>query len=336
MLKVKFSLLFTTLLFTLNPGFADEIKPGVYRTPDARFENLPGYDFAPNYQYIEGYRIHYVDEGPADGPVVLLLHGEPSWSYLYRKMIPVFVDAGYRAIAPDLLGFGKSDKPADRDDYSYAGQINVIAQLITQMGLTDISAFFQDWGGLIGLRVVAENPDLFKQVAIGNTTLPAGPGEDGIIIGQEFDSINADVRLEEGDGFPEWLRYSQQVPELNASFLLQWGTVSNLPSNVIDAYDAPFPDSRYKSGIRVMPTLVQSQNATNREAWGVLGSWEKPFLTTFSDSDPILGQAYPPFQQNVPGAEDQPHTTITAAGHFLQEDKGEELAAYLVNWFSGN
>jgi len=240
------------LILISTPIFGDEVKPGVFRTPESRFENLPGYGFQPNYQYIDGYRIHYLDEGPADAPVVLLLHGEPSWSYLYRKMIPVFVEAGYRAIAPDLLGFGKSDKPADRADYSYAGQVNIIAQLISEMGLSDISAFFQDWGGLIGLRVVAENPELFAQVAIGNTTLPAGPGEDGIILGQEFNSINPDVRLEEGDGFPQWLQYSQQVPELNASFLLQWGTVSTLEDAVLAAYDAPFPDSRYKAGIRVM------------------------------------------------------------------------------------
>lgn len=334
-LKNIFQVLFI-FTFAVTPSFGDEIKPGVFRTPDSRFENIPGYDFEPNYQYIDGYRIHYVDEGPTDAPVVLLLHGEPSWSYLYRKMIPVFVEAGYRTIAPDLLGFGKSDKPADRADYSYAGQVNIITQLINDMGLSDISAFFQDWGGLIGLRVVAENPDLFIQVAIGNTTLPAGPGDDGLILGQEFSSINPDVRLEEGDGFPQWLQYSQQVPELNASYLLQWGTVSTLEDSVLNAYDAPFPDSRYKAGIRVMPTLVQSQNATNREAWSVFAAWDKPFLTTFSDSDPILGEAYPPFQQNVPGAQSQPHTTITSAGHFLQEEKGEELANYLVNWFSSH
>lgn len=319
---------------TCIPVIADEVKPGVYRTPDEHFANLPGYDFQANYQYIDGYRIHYVDEGPENGPVVLLLHGEPSWSYLYRKMIPIFAEAGYRTIAPDLLGFGKSDKPADRGDYSYAGHVEIITTLIDEMGLTDISAFFQDWGGLIGLRVVAENPDRFKQVAIGNTTLPAGPGEDGIIMGQEFDTINPDVRLEEGDGFMEWLQYSQQAPELNASFLLQWGTVSELSADVLAAYDAPFPDSRYKAGARVMPTLVQSQNATNREAWNSLAGWNKPFLTAFSDKDPLLSQAYPPFQQNVPGALGQPHTTIMDAGHFLQEEKGEELATYLLDWFS--
>ena len=316
-----------------NFSLADEVKPGVFRTPDARFAQLPGYDFEPNYQYIDGYRIHYLDEGPIDGPVVLLLHGEPSWSYLYRKMIPVFVEAGYRTIVPDLLGFGRSDKPAERSDYSYAGQVSTINKLITELDLGGISAFFQDWGGLIGLRVVAENQDRFIRVAIGNTTLPAGPGEDGIILGAEFDSFNADVRLEPGDGFPQWLQYSQQVPELNASFLLQWGTVSNLAPEILAAYDAPFPDARYKSGIRVMPTLVQSQNTTNRQAWTVFDSWEKPFLTTFSDSDPILGNAYPPFQQRIPGAQGQPHTTITQAGHFLQEDKGEQLASYLVEWF---
>jgi haloalkane dehalogenase len=320
-------------LFSFGTSNADEIKPGVYRTPDDRFENLPGYDFESNYQYIDGYRIHYLDEGPRTGPVVLLIHGEPSWSYLYRKMIPVFVDAGYRTIVPDLLGFGRSDKPVSRSDYSYSGQVSIISQLITDLDLSEISAFFQDWGGLVGLRVVTEYPDRFTHVAVGNTAFPAGPGEDGIIIGAEFDSVNSDVRLQPGDGFPEWLRYSQQVPELQASFVVQWGTVRTLPPEVLAAYDAPFPDDRYKAGSRVMPTLVRSQIATNREAWTVLENWEKPFLTTFSDSDPITRGGYTPFQQRIPGAQDQPHTTVSEAGHFLQEDTGNELANYLVEWF---
>ncbi|HAJ75563.1 MAG TPA: haloalkane dehalogenase [Gammaproteobacteria bacterium] len=309
------------------------MKPGVFRTPDARFDDLPGFDFEANYQYIDGYRIHYLDEGPVNGPVVLLLHGEPSWSYLYRKMIPVFVDAGYRTVVPDLLGFGKSDKPANRATYSYQGQVDIINQLVSELDLNDMSAFFQDWGGLVGLRVVAENPERFLRVAIGNTGFPVGPGEDGIIIGTQFASPNSDARLEPGSGFLQWLRYSQEVPVLDASFVVQWGTVSTLAPEVLAAYAAPFPDSRYMAGARVMPTLVQSQIATNRAAWAVLQNWQKPFLTTFSDSDPITNGGDQRFQQAIAGASGQNHTTIQSAGHFLQEDKGEELASYLVSWF---
>jgi|TARA_B100000315_G_scaffold174203_1_gene162619 haloalkane dehalogenase len=321
------------LIFSFQPSEGDEIKPGVFRTPDARFDDLPGFDFEANYQYIDGYRIHYLDEGPVNGPVVLLLHGEPSWSYLYRKMIPVFVDAGYRTVVPDLLGFGKSDKPANRATYSYQGQVDIINQLVSELDLNDMSAFFQDWGGLVGLRVVAENPERFLRVAIGNTGFPVGPGEDGIIIGTQFASPNSDARLEPGSGFLQWLRYSQEVPVLDASFVVQWGTVSTLAPEVLAAYAAPFPDSRYMAGARVMPTLVQSQIATNRAAWAVLQNWQKPFLTTFSDSDPITNGGDQRFQQAIAGASGQNHTTIQSAGHFLQEDKGEELASYLVSWF---
>lgn len=313
---------------------ADEIKPGVFRTPDSRFENLPGYNFEPNYLMIEGLRVHYLDEGPKDGPIVLLMHGEPSWSYLYRKMIPVFTNAGYRVIAPDLVGFGRSDKPADRLAHSYLFHVDIMTQLIKSLELSKINGFFQDWGGLIGLRLVTENEALFARVAAGNTGLPEGPGDDGLIIGNQFTAMDPAAKLEKTDGFQSWLRYSQVTPVLNASYVLQYGTVNELPDAILDAYDAPFPDDRYKAGPRVMPTLVASQNATNRERWKVLENWSKPFLTTFSDSDPILGNGYIPFRERVPGSKNQPHTTIIGAGHFLQEDKGEELATLLADWFS--
>lgn len=324
---------FNLALLAIGQVNADEIRPGVFRTPDSQFANLPGYDFAPNYLTINGLRVHYLDEGPKDGPVVLLLHGEPSWSYLYRKMIPVFTAAGYRSIAPDLVGFGRSDKPADRAAHSYNFHVDVITQLVRELELDQIHAFFQDWGGLIGLRIVTENEGLFEKVAVGNTALPEGPGEDGLIIGNQFTEMDANAKLEKTDGFPQWLRYSQVIPVLNASYVLQYGTVMQLPSSILDAYDAPFPDDRYKAGPRVMPTLVASQNATNSERWKVLENWSKPFLTAFSDSDPILGNGFAPFRERVPGSKNQPHTTVTAAGHFLQEDKGQELAKTLVDWF---
>lgn len=320
-------------LCVCGTSLADEVYPGVFRTPTARFADLPGYDFKPNYRVIQGYRVHYLDEGPSDGDVVLLLHGEPSWSYLYRKMIPVFTAAGYRVIAPDLVGFGKSDKPALRSDHSYPFHVAVVTELIEKLKLADISAFFQDWGGLIGLRVLTENPERFARVAIGNTTLPVGQLPDGAILGQEFTEFDSDARLEKEDGFEAWLRYSQVTPELYASYILQYGTVQELPADIMAAYDAPFPDARYKAGPRVMPTLVASQHQTNLLRWQVLATWQKPFLTTFSDSDPVLGEAYGIFQENVPGALGQPHITVEQAGHFLQEDKGEELATYLVQWY---
>lgn len=338
--SMKFCRLAATCALLCLPTFiglqavADEIKPGVFRTPDSQFANLPGYDFAPNYLTINGLRVHYLDEGPKDGPVVLLLHGEPSWSYLYRKMIPVFTAAGYRSIAPDLVGFGRSDKPADRAAHSYSFHVDVITQLVRKLELKQIHAFFQDWGGLIGLRILTENQDLFAKVAVGNTALPEGPGEDGLVIGNQFTEMDANAKLEKTDGFPQWLRYSQVIPVLNASYVLQYGTVIELPSTILDAYDAPFPDDRYKAGPRVLPTLVASQNATNSARWEVLENWSKPFLTAFSDSDPILGEGFVAFRERVPGSKNQPHTTIMAAGHFLQEDKGGELASILVAWFS--
>lgn len=330
----KLKIFVITLIVGFSSSQADEVKPGIFRTPDARFENLSEYDFEPNYQYIDGYRIHYLDEGPSEGPVVLLIHGEPSWSYLYRKMIPVFVAAGYRTIVPDLLGFGKSDKPADRGDYSYQGMVDIIDQLITELELRDVSAFYQDWGGLVGLRVSAENEERFAKIAIGNTGLPAGEGDDGLIIGTQFSTANPDIRIESIENFQHWLRFSQSVPVLDIGEIMQWGTVNELSAAEIAAYNAPFPDDRYKAGARVMPTLVQSQMATNRGTWAVYANWQKPFLTTFSDSDPITTGGERVFQHRVPGARGQRHTIITEASHFLQEDKGEELAEYLVEWFA--
>ena len=330
--------LLTALLFVLGnlvltSAHSDEIKPGVFRTPDRYFENLPGYDFEPNYMEISGYRLHYLDEGPTSGPVVLLFHGEPTWSYLYRKMIPIFTDAGYRVLAPDLIGFGRSDKPASRQDYSYQMHVDIMTEFVARSGLREINAFFQDWGGLIGLRIVAANPDWFARVAAGNTGFPLAPGDDGIIRGGEFTEIDPQATMEKDDNFQDWLKFSQTVPDLQAGYFVQWGTMLNLPADILAAYDAPFPSAEYKAGARVFPTLVFSQNATNRAAWESLEKFEKPFLTTFSDSDSLSTNGFVRFRERIPGAQNQPHTTITNARHFLQEDKGEELANYLISWF---
>jgi haloalkane dehalogenase len=292
----------------------------VIRTPDERFKNLPGYDFAPHYVEAAGLRLHYVDEGPPQADPVLLLHGEPSWSYLYRKMIPVMTSAGHRAIAPDLVGFGRSDKLVKREDYSYQMHVDSITAFIQALDLQHITLVGQDWGGLIGLRVAAENPDRFARLVVANTGLPTG-----------------DQPMTEA--FLRWQKYSQTVENFHAGGIVKGACRTELPAEVIAAYDAPFPDDRYKAGARQFPLLVPTKPddpaaAANRRAWEVLRRWEKPLLTAFSDSDPVTRGGERVFQKLVPGAQGQMHTTITGAGHFLQEDKGEELAKVVVDFMA--
>jgi haloalkane dehalogenase len=293
------------------------------RTPDERFKGLPGYDFDPNYVSVPDgedreLRVHYIDEGPSDGQIVLLMHGEPSWSYLYRKMIPVFADAGYRAIAPDLIGFGRSDKPTKRADYTYKRHVNWMVVFFEAIDLRAATLVGQDWGGLIGLRLVAEHPDRFARVVAANTFLPTG-----------------DYPL--GEGFMRWQKYSQETPNFHAGGIIKGGCRTELSREVIEAYNAPFPDDTYKEGARQFPVLVPTRpddpaSEANRAAWKALGEWHKPFLCAFSDEDPVTRGADRLFQKMVPGTADQPHTTIQGGGHFLQEDKGEELAQVIVDW----
>jgi len=293
------------------------------RTPDACFENLPDYSFEPHYLMVEDdeggeLRVHYLDEGPADADPVLLLHGEPSWCYLYRKMIPILVAAGHRVIAPDLVGFGRSDKPDKRDDYTYKRHVGWMQSLLDQLQLDGITLVCQDWGGLIGLRLVAENTQKFSRVIAANTMLPTGDHNPG-------------------EAFEQWKKFSQQVPEFNSGDIIKGGTTTELPQAVIDAYNAPFPDERYKEGARQFPTLVPASTdnpatQANREAWKVLGAWDKPFLTAFSDSDPIMAGGDKLMQKLIPGCKGQAHTTIKNGGHFLQEDQGETLAEVVVTF----
>lgn len=294
----------------------------ILRTPDEQFANLPDYPFEPHYVEVDGLRIHYVDEGPADAEPVLLLHGEPSWSYLYRKMIPVITAAGYRAIVPDLVGFGRSDKPAQREDYTYQRHVDWITGFIEALDLRNITLVGQDWGGLIGLRVAAEQEGRFARIVAANTGLPTG-----------------DRSM--GPAFLAWQRYSQEVPDFHVGGIIKGGCASDLTPEIIAAYDAPFPDDRYKAGARQFPMLVPTAPddpaaPANRRAWEVLTRWEKPFLTAFSDSDPITHGSDRVFQQLVPGTKNQPHTTISGAGHFLQEDKGPELAGVIVDFMARN
>lgn len=288
------------------------------RTPDERFDNLPGYDFDPNYVDVDGLRMHYVDEGPRDGAVVLLLHGEPSWSYLYRHMIPPLAKAGLRVIAPDLIGFGKSDKPVRKSDYSYAIHVDWMRHFIESLNLSDVTLFCQDWGSLIGLRVAAESGHRFAGIALGNGGLPTG----------DQDMPRA---------FLIWRAFALYSPWFPIGRIIQSGTITALPDDVVAAYDAPFPSARYKAGARAFPALVPTTpndpaSEANRAAWDVFKRWEKPFLTTFSNRDPITRGGQIPWQENVPGAQGQDHVKIENAGHFLQEDRGEELAAVLIKF----
>ena len=297
----------------------------ILRTPDACFENLPDYPFSPHYVSVpdgEGsqLRIHYVDEGPDDGPVILLMHGEPSWSYLYRKMIPPLVEAGYRTIAPDLPGFGRSDKPAAMEDYTYQRHVDWMTAFLDTLPHQDLTLFCQDWGGLIGLRLVAANPDRFARVITGNTGLPTG-----------------DQSL--GEALEQWRRASQEMPVFNVGKVVSRGCVRPVPAEVIAAYDAPFPDESYKAGARIFPTLIPADTddpscEPNRAAWQVLFTFDKPWLNTFSDGDPLTRGADHIFEKMVPGTRDMPHTTIKNAGHFLQEDAGEEIAAVIIDFMA--
>jgi haloalkane dehalogenase len=290
------------------------------RTPDSMFAGLPDYRFEPHYAQVSGaLRVHYVDAGTANADVIVLLHGEPSWSFLYRRMIPLLTGAGYRVIAPDLVGFGRSDKPTDRAAHTYARHVEWMSDLLFEhLDLSRITLFAQDWGGLIGLRLVAENPERFARVAIANTGLPTG-----------------DQPL--GEAFMAWLQASQAMPEFNSGAIVQQGTRSRLSADEVAAYNAPFPDVAFQAGPRAMPILVpvrpdQAGAEDNRRAWSRLREFERPFLTLFSDQDPITRGWETLFIEAIPGARNQSHATIRGAGHFLQEDAGEEIVRRLVEF----
>jgi len=297
------------------------------RTDDACFSDLPDYPFRPNYLKVDDdeggeLRVHYLDEGFKDAPTLLLMHGEPTWSFLYRKMIPILVSAGYRIIAPDLIGFGRSDKPTQRSDYTYQRHVDWMASLLEQLQLKNITLVCQDWGGLIGLRLVAENSTLFARVVAANTGLPTG----------DYDP---------GDSFKSWQQFSQQVPEFNAGNIIKGGTTTELSVAVIAAYNAPYPNEKYKEGARQFPLLVPTRPDDpaadkNRAAWKVLSTWQKPFLTAFSDSDLITKGGDKIMQKLIPGTVGQAHTTIINGGHFLQEDQGEAFAKVVVKFVVEN
>jgi haloalkane dehalogenase len=290
----------------------------VLRTPDTCFHNLPGYPFLPHYTEVgEGLRLHYVDEGPREGAPIVMLHGEPSWSYLYRKMIPALAAAGFRALAPDLIGFGRSDKPADPSDYSYERHVTWIREWLHALDLRGATLVCQDWGSLIGLRLAAENEDRFARIVVANGFLP---------------TARQPVPL----AFRAWRAFAAYSPLFPIGRIVASGCVSKLSRDVVAAYDAPFPSRAHKAGARVFPSLVPTRESdpavpANRAAWDVLGRWEKPFLTLFGKNDPILGRGDAPLQAHVPGAKGQPHERFWG-GHFVQEDRGEYLAERIATW----
>lgn len=288
----------------------------ILRTPEERFANLPDFPFKPNYREIKdgdgtAIRIHYLDEGPAAADPILLMHGEPSWCFLYRKIIPLLVAKGHRVVAPDLVGFGRSDKPAARSDYTYERHVHWMSDWMTALDLKRITLFCQDWGGLIGLRLVAAFPDRFARVIVANTGLPVGTG---------FSTA-----------FDQWLTFSQTVSELPVGNIVNTASLARLTAAEQAAYDAPYPDESYKEGARQFPKLVpvtpqHGSVAENQQAWRVLESFQKPFLTAFSDSDPITKGGDKIFHERVPGAKGQNHVTIKDAGHMLQENQPAEIA----------
>ncbi len=331
------------------------------RTPEARFANLDGYPFEPNYENVpdgEGgtLRIHYVDAGPRDGELILCLHGQPTWSYLYRKMIPIFTDAGYRVLAPDLVGFGRSDKPTKPEDYTYARHVAWLGAWIDALDLRDVTLVAQDWGGLVGLRALTERPERFTRVAIANTGLPDARLSDGTELGPEvaapmheaFDRVPVvdlnglqdmfSGRLERVPGanpFMYWIKFCASCPTFRPADFIEIVTASRLSPAVKAGYAAPFPDETYLAGARRFPSLVpiMPDNPAipdNRKAWKVLERFDKPFLTSWSDQ-PGVGPP-DPFQKRIPGAQNREHPTVVGARHFLQEDKGEEFAANVLRF----
>ncbi len=325
------------------------------RTPDECFENLPGYSYAPHYTEVPDgdgghLRIHHIDEGPSDGPVVLCMHGQPTWSYLYRHMIPLLNASGLRVLAPDLVGYGRSDKPASLEDYSYQAQVDWMNAWLVANDVKEATFFGQDWGGLIGLRMVAENPDRFDRVVVSNTGLPVPQATPDEVVAEvrrfraeaptpSLPEVFAALSNPEGRHFAEvfayWQKWCWDSEDLPVGMSVA-GTIDGRTASPEEAaaYDAPFPDPSYKMGPRAMPSQVPTlpgdpSEEPNHRAWQVFEKWEKPFLTAFTNNDAVSGGGEQPFQARVPGAAGQPHQIIDGGGHFVQEGRAEALSAII-------
>ena len=335
----------------------------ILRTPEDRFAELDGYPFASRYAEVPAgdgsvLRMHYVDEGPPDGELVLCLHGQPTWSYLYRKMIPLLTAAGRRVVAPDFIGFGKSDKPAERSDYTYANHVAWLKGFLEALDLKDITLVCQDWGGLIGLRAAAETPERFARIVAANTGLPDANGLEGEAAQAANDAMTAHyaslpvhgsapemgmamVGDRSGMGFLHWVKFCAESPGFHVGGVVGFSCGGVLSDAEVAAYDAPFPDETYKAGARQFPTLVPIRPdnpavPANRAAWRVFEAWDKPFLTAFSDGDPVTAGAHKRFQERVPGAQGQRHVTIEGAGHFLQEQAPGPLSEAVLQFMADN
>ncbi len=329
------------------------------RTPEERFESLVDYSFPPNYLNVDdteggSLRVHYLDEGSADGDVVLLVHGQPAWSYLYRHMIPPLVGAGFRVIAPDLVGFGRSDKPTRVEDYTYARHVAWMSDWLTQLDLENITVFFQDWGSLIGLRLVTAFPERFARVVLANGALPTGP------IPEEFsaplkeayralpvvEAKDLEARFRDRSGVPGmlyWRKFCAESPEIlrpGDAVINSVGNSKIFSREEKDAFNAPYPDESYLAGVRRFPSLVplfpdDPEVAENKAAWEVLKQFDKPFMCAFSDDDPVTAGGDQPFLKNVPGCQGVEHRTISPAGHFLQHEQPQQCVQAILDLFGG-
>ena len=286
------------------------------RTPDECFNGLPDFAYTPHYTQVGGLRVAHIDEGPRDAPVVLLMHGEPTWSFLYRKMIPVLLAAGFRVVAPDLVGFGRSDKPARPSDYSYANHVRWMNAWLAANDLRRITLFCQDWGSLIGLRIVVDAQQRFDRIVLANGGLPTGTSPIPF-------------------AFKVWRAFARFSPWFPIGRIVKAGCAQGLTPQELAAYDAPFPTRRHRIATRMLPGFVPTrpddpERENNERAWEFFKRWDKPFLTLFSNRDPVTRGGHRIWQQLVPGAQGQPHAVTRGAGHFLQEDKGAEVAQAIV------
>ena len=352
--KIKV-LTFLTISLLSFLSFSYEVKEGVLRTPDDRFENLENYPFKPNYMMIDGLRIHYLDEGPNDADPIILFHGEPTWSYLFRKMIPVLTEAGYRVVVPDMVGFGKSDKFESKYDYSYQHHIEVMKELIKRLDLKNATHFGQDWGGLVGLRVVAEMPNRFSQVVVSNTGMVSREGisawfmqrlveltvwwngpityKELILAAQESMNTDSPTPSSATSMFSKWMAYSYYSEDMDIVGIIENFGQLNLSEEEKRAYEAPYPSGKYKAGAHVWPYLIPTQLQENEKYWKeVYEEWDKPFLVAFGSEERITIRMKDDFLNRIPNP-----TVITlgGAGHFVQEEVGPELAQIIINFIEG-